>query len=278
MKTLALFLTTFGTMACLTQAADSVKPIRALYVTGGCCHDYEHQKQILSEGVSARANVEWTIVEEGGSGTKHVPFEQSIYQNPDWAKGYDIVVHNECFSDDNDPGYIERFLKPHREGLPAVVIHCSMHTFRALNNDNYRDFLGVKTTHHGPQHPLDVKVLAPQNPVMKGFPADFKTGPEELYAIDRVFPTATALAEADEKKKENGEWVSTGKENTVVWLNQYEKGRVFGTTLAHNNSTLEKGAYLDLLTRGILWACDKLDENGKPKPGYEHAAHPAQGK
>jgi hypothetical protein len=21
--------------------------------------------------------------------------------------------------------------------------------------------------------------------------------------------------------------------------------------------------------RGLLWACDKLDANGKPKPGYE---------
>ena len=34
-------------------------------VTGGCCHDYEAQKKILSEGISARANVEWTIVHEG---------------------------------------------------------------------------------------------------------------------------------------------------------------------------------------------------------------------
>jgi hypothetical protein len=26
--------------------------------------------------------------------------------------------------------------------------------------------------------------------------------------------------------------------------------------------------YLDMLTRGLLWACDKLDESGNPKPGY----------
>jgi hypothetical protein len=26
--------------------------------------------------------------------------------------------------------------------------------------------------------------------------------------------------------------------------------------------------YLDLVTRGMLWACDKLDDSGKPKPGY----------
>ena len=27
--------------------------------------------------------------------------------------------------------------------------------------------------------------------------------------------------------------------------------------------------YLDMFTRGLLWACDKLDEDGKPKAGYE---------
>ena len=36
-------------------ADDGPKPIRALMVTGGCCHDYEAQKKILSEGISARA-------------------------------------------------------------------------------------------------------------------------------------------------------------------------------------------------------------------------------
>ena len=43
-------------------AADKTKPLKALLVTGGCCHDYTAQKKIIPEGVSARANVEWTIV------------------------------------------------------------------------------------------------------------------------------------------------------------------------------------------------------------------------
>jgi hypothetical protein len=27
--------------------------------------------------------------------------------------------------------------------------------------------------------------------------------------------------------------------------------------------------YLDLVTRGLLWACGKLGDDGKPHPGYE---------
>ena len=37
------------------------KPIRALLVIGGCCHDYAMQKDLLTKGISARANVVWTI-------------------------------------------------------------------------------------------------------------------------------------------------------------------------------------------------------------------------
>jgi hypothetical protein len=31
---------------------------------------------------------------------------------------------------------------------------------------------------------------------------------------------------------------------------------------------MESDVYLDLVTRGLLWACDKLNEDGTPKAGY----------
>lgn len=246
--------------------ADTVKPLRALYITGGCCHDYNQQKVIIPEGISARANVVWTVVQEGGTTTNH---KVSIYENKDWAKDYDVIVHNECFADVADPAFIENVLAPHREGKPAVVIHCSMHTFRALKANDWREFLGVTSTHHGPQHPLDITRLNADHPVMKGFPEKWTTGNEELYAIDKLWPNATALAQAPDKRKDaTGAWVDTPKQNAVIWVNTFGKGRVFGTTLAHSNATMQNANYLDLIARGLLWGCDKLDENGKPKPGY----------
>src|SRR6059058_1683280 len=110
-----------------SNAADAAKPIRALLVTGGCCHDYTHQKKILTEGISARANVEWTIVHEGGDTTTH---RVSIYEKPDWSKGFDVVVHDECFAYVTNQPFVEGILKPHREGLPAVNLHCAMHCYR----------------------------------------------------------------------------------------------------------------------------------------------------
>ena len=100
------------------------RPINALLVTGGCCHDYDRQKLILTRGISARANVRWTVVQQGGKTTNtKIP----LYKDPDWAKGFDIVVHNECFAHVKDKEFVDRILKPHREGTPAILIHCAMH-------------------------------------------------------------------------------------------------------------------------------------------------------
>jgi hypothetical protein len=38
-----------------TVVAEDEKPLRALLVCGGCCHDYARQKAILTKGISARA-------------------------------------------------------------------------------------------------------------------------------------------------------------------------------------------------------------------------------
>jgi len=66
------------------------KPIRALLVVGGCCHDYEVQKHIISEGTAARAHIDWTVVHDGGTRTDS---KIKLYESPDWSKGFDVVVH-----------------------------------------------------------------------------------------------------------------------------------------------------------------------------------------
>ncbi len=124
------------------------RPIHALLVTGGCCHDYDRQKLILSRGVSARANVVWTIARQGGSTTNaKIP----LYQDRDWSKGFDVVVHNECFASVKDKEFVANILRPHREGLPALLIHCAMHCYRT-GDDQWFEFVGVQSPGHGPHY------------------------------------------------------------------------------------------------------------------------------
>src|SRR4051812_30047561 len=147
--------------------AEENKPIRALLVIGGCCHDYRQQKKLLTEGISARANVEWTIVHEGDGSTTH---KMSVYNDPDWSKGYDVVVHDECCADVKDKDFVENILKPHRAGLPAINLHCAMHCYR-VSFDEFKDwfeFTGIDSRAHGAQLPIALNFVDANHPITKG--------------------------------------------------------------------------------------------------------------
>ena len=262
------------------RAADD-KPIKALFICGGCCHDYLHQKDIITKGISERANVEWTIAYDPDKSTTHL---NPVYNNPDWSKGFDVVVHDECtaaFSyldpkDANDPAKVKQaaeelavvnntILKPHKEGLPAIVLHCAMHCYRSEGWPKavtpWYEFTGVRTTAHGAQLPIAITFTDKQSPITKGL-ADWTTIHEELYNNQYgLLDTLTPLAHGKQTYKDR----KTGEEKTdddvIVWTNLYNgKAKIFGTTLGHNNETCNDPRYLDLVTRGLLWSVDKLDD------------------
>ena len=243
------------------QAQDKDRPIRALLVIGGCCHDYAKQKDILTKGISARANVQWVIAYDPDKGTKHL---NPVYEKPDWARGFDVVVHDECTSDVKDLDAINRILEPHRQGLPAVVLHCGMHSYRSKGWPKavtpWFELTGLMTTGHGPQQPIAVTFVDSASPITKGL-KDWSTIKEELYnnITGKLLGTAHALARGKQSYRTKG-----GKEATsdcvVAWTNTYKgKTRVFATTLGHNNATVADPRYLDLVARGLLWSVGKLD-------------------
>lgn len=230
-------------------AADKLysgKPIRALIITGGCCHNYAFQAQSLIDGIGKRANSEWTVVNEGGSGTRG---EIDLYKNADWAKSYDIIIHNECFADTDSAEYIRRITAAHKAGKPAMVIHCAMHTYRAAGFDDWRELLGVTSRRHDHQSRYPVKGVAKSHPVMKGFPSSWVTPMDELYIIEKLWPGAKALAASVSEK--------TGESQPVAWVNNYHGTRVFGTTFGHSDDTFRDPVFLELLARGFVWAARK---------------------
>jgi type 1 glutamine amidotransferase len=242
------------------RAADEPKPIRALLVIGGCCHDYKAQKDLLTRGISSRANVEWTIAYDPDTGTKHL---NPIYEKADWYKGFDVIVHDECSADVKDIATIEKILKPHRDGVPAVVLHCGMHCYRSEGfpkSTPWFDFTGLVTTGHGPQEPIEISYIDKESKITATL-SNWTTGKEELYNNigGKLKETAQPLARGKQTYKDKGK--EKTDETIVAWTNTYNgKTRVFATTLGHNNSTIEDDRYLDLVTRGLLWSVDKLDD------------------
>jgi len=256
-----VFLSLFALAA--TDRAELRKPnvLRALMVCGGCCHDYANQKKILSEGISARANVEWTIVHENApTGADERKHRVSIYEKREWWKGFDVVVHNECFGYVDDNAFIEGITAAHKAGVPAVFLHCSSHSYRMGTTDEWRKCVGITSRSHEKNRDLVVKAIKSEHPVMKGFPTVWPDPKDELYKNEFLWPNCVPLAQA------YGE--ETKKDHVVIWVNTYENTRVFTTTLGHANTTMAAPEYLDLVSRGLLWACDKLNDDGTPKDGF----------
>jgi type 1 glutamine amidotransferase len=248
------------------RADDDPPPVRALLVIGGCCHAYDKQKDVLTKGISARANVQWVIAYDPDTTTKHL---NPVYAKDDWAKGFDVIVHDECSSDVKDPETIQKILKPHRDGLPGVVLHCGMHCYRSDGFPKatpWFEFTGLASTGHGPQLPISVAFVDKESRITKGL-ADWKTVNEELYnnSAGKLHETATPLARGSQTIKSKD-----GKERTddfvVAWTNTYNgKAKVFATTLGHNTETVGDDRYLDLVARGLMWSVGKLDaEHMKP--------------
>ncbi len=238
--------TSLNAQDAVTKSPD--RPIRALLVTGGCCHDYDRQKLILTRGISARANVLWTVVHQGGTSTDtKIP----LYDDPNWADGFDIVVHNECFAHVTDKEFVDRILKPHKEGLPAILIHCAMHCYR-VGDDRWFEFCGVQSPGHGPHYSYTINNEKPDHPIMAGFGERFVTPKGELYDSAKVFPTATPLGVA----KRQGD----DEPQTCIWTNDYHGTRVFATTVGHYNETMVEPVYMDMMARGLLWAVGRDPE------------------
>ena len=107
------------------------------------------KKKIITEGISARANVQWVIVHEGDGKTTH---RHSIYEKPGWADEFDVIVHDECTADVKDVDFVQGILRPHKEGKPAVVLHCGMHSYRTAGFPGvtpWFEFTGLQSTGHG---------------------------------------------------------------------------------------------------------------------------------
>ncbi len=131
-----------------------------------------------------------------------------------------------------------------------------MHCYRDGSGEWFK-FVGVTSHGHGGNFPFEVVNVDKDNPIMTGFGEKWKTPAGELYRIEKLGDNCKPLGQAYNKE--------TKKTDVCIWTNQYGKARVFGTTIGHHNSEMADPVFLNYLTRGIVWACEKpMDKYLKP--------------
>jgi type 1 glutamine amidotransferase len=243
--------------SCGQESADAPsnqRPIRALLICGGCCHDYAQQHKILYEGIQARANIQ---VDVWWTDDKSTNPPLTVFDNVNWANNYDVIIHDECAARNTDVEVVKRILEVHKE-TPAVHLHCAMHCFRN-GTDLWFKHLGLQSSGHGPHLPIDVKFVDKKHPIVQGLD-DWTIEKDELYNNVKLFD-AHAVATGTQTVERKGE--KTTQEAVVVWTNEKQGARSFSMSIGHYNEGVADERYLNLVTRGVLWACDKLE------PGYQ---------
>jgi type 1 glutamine amidotransferase len=241
-----------------TIRGGAVRPIRALYVTGGGFHEFVKQEGIVPPAISQRANVTWTIDHTAGTSTE-VLIER--HKNTDWTKEFDVVLYNMSFSFVVDVPWIERLAHAHRDsGVGAVILHGAVHSYRRSESHAWGELMGAFSLRHDSQRPLTVETVAPNHPIMRGMPQKWETIPEELYELKQVWPTMTPLAQSYS--------IESQKPYPLIWTNTHGKAKVFVTSLGHNTEMIANPLYLDMVARGLLWTVGHLKEDGTPAAGY----------
>lgn len=250
----------FAAIGPVIPAAEQPKAVKALLVTGGCCHNYAEQADIIKSRLSSNAitlgfKIDWTVEHQGGRNTFS---KLSLFDNPDWAKGYDVVIHNYCLPDIPDSEWVQQVLRPHFEGTPAVVIHCAVQSFRRARMNEWSSFVGVTSSQNEPGRLFDIIPVRSRHPILNGFPKPWRTPvSEDLYittVLSNTIPLATARG------------VESATDNVCAWVNQYGGARVFGVTTGHDSRTFADPDYSMLLTRGLLWVTKRLEV---PGPGVQ---------
>src|SRR5438067_7736225 len=81
---------------------------------------------------------------------------------------------------------------------------------------------------------------------------EFKHGRDELYQNSVMLPGSQVLATAYSDKSKDPK--NTGKDEPVIWVTAFGKGRVVENVLGHDLEAMQNPTFQQLMVRCVEWA------------------------
>lgn len=234
-------------------------------------------EKILTE-LGAKNNIQFTFTKDG-----------SVF-TPENLKQYDAFFFyttgdlTEPGTDKNPPMSKEgkeAFLAAIAHGKGFIGTHSASDTFHSpggkemnaarwredgANADPYIKMLGGEFIIHGSQQNGHQICVDKNFPGMSAVPGDF--GPhEEWYSLKDFAPNLHVLLVQDTSTmdKSGGNKKAYDRPNyPSTWAHMYGKGRVFYTSMGHNESVWENPVFQQVLVGGMNWALGRVKADVKP--------------
>jgi uncharacterized protein len=234
----------------LAVRAGEDRPIKALIITGDevGAHKWRETAPLIKKMLTG-AGIQVDITE--------TPAHDLTPEN---LARYDVLVLNyrnykgpkeTVWSDANKKAFLDAV----EGGKGLYVYHFASSAFTG-NSDFDRRYEQVvaggwrKQGHHGKMHEFVVTVRK-DHPITHGI-QEFKHGRDELYQNSKMLPGSEVLATAYSDPAKDPK--NTGKDEPVVWVAHFGKGRVVENVLGHDVTAMQSPGFQALLIRGVQWA------------------------
>ena len=224
-------------------------PVKVLIITGDHVHAWKETTERLSDvlGAGGKIKVDVTITPSKDLTDENLAkYDVLLLNYKDTPKG----TPESRWSDENK----QAFLKAVRDGKGLVVFHHASSAFSKPNWDEFEKAIGGgwrSQGFHGPKHVFTVKKTDAKHPISEGLPSQFEHKIDELYQNSVMVPGNVVLATAySDPQKPKG----TGKDEPVIWVNSYGKGRVYENVLGHDVEAMSDPQFQEWMRRGVIWA------------------------
>jgi type 1 glutamine amidotransferase len=267
---LVIAVVTFSVL--VAAAAPAAPPIMAMILdgqSGGPYHAWQQVTPVLKKQLEETGLFHVDVVTSPAS-----PGDFSKFK-PDFAK-YQVVVSN--YDAPDWPADLKMSFEQYvNNGGGFVSVHAADNAFP--NWKAYNEMIGVggwrgrnqaagplwffkdgklvsDTTPgaagaHGNRLPFQVEIRETEHPIMKGLPKRWMHAGDELYNKMRGPGTnMTILATAYSDPSNSG----TGRDEPMLMVSTFGKGRVFHTTMGHDIPALSCVGFIATFQRGTEWA------------------------
>ncbi|XZE53657.1 PVC-type heme-binding CxxCH protein [Planctomycetaceae bacterium SH139] len=153
-----------------------------------------------------------------------------------------IVYANQ---DTIEPDQATALLTYVREGGGFVPLHCASYCFR--NSPEYVELVGGQFQRHGGEV-FGTEIAEPDHPVMQGF-GGFRSW-DETYIHILENPDREIL-----EYRVEGDQAAGRDREPYTWVRTFGEGRVFYTAWGHDHRTFGNPGFINLVERGVRWAC-----------------------